>query len=43
MKRAFLKVLSYIKSLLDSRHNKKTSTTTVNMTNITVVNVYSKK
>lgn len=39
----FLKILSYIKSLLDSRQNKKTFTTTVNMTNITVVNVYQKK
>ena len=33
------KILSYIKNLLNSRQNKTTSTTTVNIGNITVVNV----
>ena len=39
----FLKILSYIKGLLDSRQNKKASTTSVNIGNITVVNVFYKK
>jgi len=39
----FKKILSYLKSLLNSRQNKKTFTTTVNIGDITVVNVYYQK
>ena len=43
MNKILKKVLFIIKSLLNSRHNKKTFTTTVNIGNITVVNVTNKK